>query len=156
MQERATLTVRRSTRFELSLPVRLRLAESMAGLVTLGPGAGLEAGWAEGLMTNFSAGGCGVMTRLFLPRGAQVRLQLDPPVASGEPGPATAGRAVDGEPGGGASPWSLLDVEAEVARVVMTDRRPGYLIGLSFLNLSDEAAERMMQLLADVDPEVER
>jgi hypothetical protein len=67
---------------------------------------------------DLGAGGAGVISPMFMPRGARVVLRIW----------AVADR--DGEP--------LIELPGKVVRTIMTDRRPAYMVGVGFDQFSPE------------------
>lgn len=124
------LNIRRTVRHEVFLPARVGVSPAHAKIVRLAstsPGEQLT----EVDLVDFSARGIGLISSIFLPRKCLIQIQvlsLDEQCA---------------EP--------MLDVTARVQRVVMTDRRPAYLIGTSFEDLTDEQQEQINTILDQLD-----
>lgn len=119
------LIVRRSVRFEISLPARMRIAAHHADAISFAKGVCGENRWIEISVIDFAQGGLGFMTDVFLPR--QVDLEIEIPSGSGEE--------------------IYLNCELRVQRVQMTDRRPGYKIGGAFINLVPETESQIESML---------
>ncbi len=83
---------------------------------------------------DFSGGGVGMLSMVFFPRKTCLRL-----IVKG---------LREGEP-------DLLDAVVRVQRVVMSDRRPAYIIGTSFESPSQAAQAQVDALLARLDGEVQ-
>ncbi len=136
MVEPPGLTVRQAVRFELVLPVRLTMAPVDRAAVRWSAAIGGPEGWVDADLVDFSSGGIGVMSPVFVPRKARVRLK------------------VFGIDGGQGEP--LLDAIARVQRVAMTDARPAYLLGTSF-EAPDEATVRQINdMIGRLDPTLAR
>lgn len=116
------MIVRRSARHEIVLPLRFRLAETDRRVFRHSPTALTPDGWVEGCLVDFSADGLGLVSEVFTPRRSTIDIRVFGLGSNAE---------VD-EP--------VLALSVKVQRVVMVDRRPGYLIGAAFSGLS--AAER--------------
>ncbi len=119
------LIVRRSVRFEISLPARMRIAAHHADAISFAKGVCGENRWIDISVIDFAQGGLGFMTDVFLPR--QVDLEIEIPSGSGEE--------------------IYLNCELRVQRVQMTDRRPGYKIGGAFINLVPETEAQIESML---------
>lgn len=126
------IAIRRSARFEIVLPVRLRLPADQAAKVAfkahqsteLKPAAPQDAPFIEGDLIDISRGGIGIMTPHFLPKGcsAEVRIcALDADISR-----------------------PLLVSKVRVQRVSMTDSRPAYLLGAAFIE-ADAVFEHDLQ-----------
>ena len=121
------LIVRRSVRFEISLPGRVRVAPHHADALGFAKGVTGEDRWIEVDIVDFAQGGLGFMTTVFFPR--HVDLEIDIP----------GFHEGDEE--------SLLRCMSKVQRVQMTDRRPAYKIGSSFIELEDAQKQQIETLL---------
>ena len=120
------LAVRRSTRHEISLPVRIAIAEEHKPKLSFGSGSGHRDGWIEGVGLDLATGGTGVATEVFLPRGVQVLVRFYGPMDDETP---------------------LAECRAKVMRVFMTDARPGYQLGLAFQAQDVSGTEQIDGLL---------
>ncbi len=128
MSQDQGLIVRRSARHDVAMRARVAVSRDHAGLVRLSAASGARDGWLEADVVDFSAGGVGFMTSVWLPRRCILRLQIV--------GPEAPHRV-------------LLDANIRVMRVTMTDRRPAYLIGTAFVQpLTSEARSQLAELLA--------
>ena len=112
------MIVRRSDRHDIVLPAAIRVADEHADLVRFGPRAGDRDGWVDADLIDLGFGGAGVVIRVFIPRAAWVVLR----VFSHEEG----------------SNEVLLELNARVMRVTMTDRRPAYMLGMAFDRLGED------------------
>lgn len=112
------MIVRRSDRHDVVLPAAIRVGDEHAELVRFGPRAGDRDGWVDADLIDLGLGGAGVVCPVFLPRAARVVLRV-----------FTLGDETE---------QVLLELDARVMRVTMTDRRPAYMLGLSFDRLSPE------------------
>lgn len=127
------LIVRRSVRFEISLPARMRIAAHHADAISFAKGVCGENRWIDISVIDFAQGGLGFMTDVFLPR--QVDLEIEIPSGSGD--------------------GVYLNCELRVQRVQMTDRRPGYKIGGAFINLVPETEAQIESMLDRMSHECE-
>lgn len=108
----ANLIVRDFERHEISLPARVRVAGEHVSVVRLAAGAPSKDGWIETDLMDLSRTGFGLVSPVFLPRLSLVQVQIFDP-ADGN----------DAQP--------MVDGVVRVRRVLMTDGRPGYLLGTS-------------------------
>ncbi|GJM18840.1 MAG: hypothetical protein DHS20C14_10530 [Phycisphaeraceae bacterium] len=119
--------VRRAQRFDVVLPASVRIGDEHADVVRFGPRAGDRQGWAEGDLMDIGSAGAGFIGTVFFPRGTKVVLRI-----------FDLGKR-DDEP--------VLEVPGKVVRVIMTDRRPAYLIGVGFQGLGAEDAAAVEELI---------
>jgi len=136
--------VRRAQRHDVALPARIRVGDEHVPLVRLSAAAADRTGWVSVDVIDFSAGGLGLMSRVFVPRRTVLEIQILPVAPS------------DGdETQGGAErvpPEPLLSARVRVQRVIMTDRRPAYLIGTSYAETNqalDAAIDHILELIGD-------
>lgn len=127
MGEPSNFVIRKSDRHEIMLPVRFRVHEADRGQVRLSTRSGQRDGWVSADLVDLASGGLGIVSPAFLPRGCRADVQI---LAFG---------------GDDAPP--VLEIQTKVRRVVMTDRRPAYLIGLLFLNPTPEQKASLNDLL---------
>jgi hypothetical protein len=80
---------------------------------------------------DLATGGAGVATQVFLPRGLQVMVRFYGPMSD------------QSKP--------LAECRAKVMRVIMTDARPGYQIGLAFASSDEAGVEQVDKLLAEIE-----
>ncbi len=127
------LSVRRSARHEVALTGRVRITAEHRSVVRFAPSSGARDGWIEVDVVDVGTGGVGLFSPIFLPRHADADLEI-------------FGK-------GGAEDGVLLACRSRVQRVVMTDRRPAYLVGLAFVGHSPETVKKISDLLAVFDGE---
>lgn len=127
------LIIRKSERFEISLPARARIAFSHAELVKLSKGASSQDGWVNVQLMDLSDGGFGMLTTQFFPRGSLIELQV--------------------QETGDFSQEPTVSCELRVMRIQMTDRRPAYLVGGIFVNLTESTKKQIENLLDRLDGE---
>lgn len=120
------LIVRRSIRHELVLPAKVRIAPEHAETVRFVKGVADANGWINCDLIDFASGGAGVVTTVLLPRGASIELLLPSEDPTQPP---------------------HLQLRTRVMRVLMTDRRPAYMVGLAFTDLDEHAVEAIEALL---------
>ncbi|MEZ6164937.1 MAG: PilZ domain-containing protein [Phycisphaerales bacterium] len=111
------LIVRRSVRYEISMPARLRVAPHHADALGFAKGVCGENRWIDISIIDFAAGGLGFIIEVFLPRNVDLELEI-PSFLPGEAG-------------------TLLSCIVRVQRVQMTDRRPAYKVGAAFVDTSE-------------------
>jgi hypothetical protein len=121
------LIVRRSVRFEISLPGRVRVAAHHAEALGFAKGITGEDRWIDVDIVDFAQGGLGFISSVFFPR--HVDLEIDIP----------GFHEYDDE--------SLLRCMIKVHRVQMTDRRPAYKVGSGFIELDESAQEQINTLI---------
>lgn len=127
------LIVRRTARHDLVLPVMLRIDADHAEIVRFGPRAGDHDGWLDADLMDIGLAGAGIVLANFLPRNTLVRLR----VMSLNPDDRKV----------------LLECSARVMRVVMTDRRPAYMLGLAFENFDESETDTVREFIdAFVEP----
>lgn len=106
---------------------RVAVAAEHAGIVRLSAASGARDGWIDADVVDFSLGGIGFMTSVWLPRQCILRVQILGPSDQNE---------------------TLMDSPLRVMRVTMTDRRPAYLIGTAFAQpMSAEATAQVNDIL---------
>lgn len=125
------IPVRRSARHEIVLPVRLSVATEHRKQVQFGHGVSDNDGCVEADLIDLSRGGCGVLSTHFFPKPCKVRMRV------------YGLEGVDGP--------TLLDGNVCVQRITMTDTRPGYLLGVSFIEGDDVFDHDLEQLLRRLD-----
>lgn len=126
------LTIRHTQREEIALPCVLEIASGHSPLVRLTGNAAATRGRIDATVIDASEGGLGVLSPVFLPKRALVRVRVRHPVAEDQP--------------------PLLEATLRVQRVVMTDRRPYYLIGFAYAQADDAegvAVERFLARLGE-------
>lgn len=124
------MVVRRFTRHDVAFDAELTIAPEQEQLVQFSAALRGRDGALDVSLTDVSSGGMGLMSAVFVPRGARVRVRALSPL--------------DHEK-------TLFEANGEVTRVVMTDRRPGYLIGASYTDRSPAFEERLGAFLAALD-----
>ncbi|MBK9189263.1 MAG: hypothetical protein IPM33_09950 [Phycisphaerales bacterium] len=127
MDQQPPLIVRRNARHDVAIRGRVSIAPDHAKSVSLAGASGAKDGWVDVDIVDFSTGGVGMVSLVFLPRKTHVRVQVFGP---------------DPE-----SP-ALVELPGVVQRVCMTDRRPAYLIGASVGELTPEVRSRVESILA--------
>ena len=111
------LIVRKHQRHDLVLPASISIAPEHQAVVRFSPTVCVRDGWIPATLTDFSPGGLGFMVDLYLPRCCLLRVRV------------TGLDESDDE--------SVLDLKTRVQRVRMTDRRPAFLVGTSYEDLTD-------------------
>jgi len=127
------LIVRRNARYEVALPARFRIAAEHQGIVAFGAATGAQDGWVDADVVDFGSGGVGFMSQHYVPRGVILDLEI-----------------MSLEVQGGDV---LLACRAKVQRVLMTDRRPAYLVGTAFAGQSPESIKKIDELIALLEGE---
>lgn len=113
------MSVRTAARHDVALRARVAPAPAHAALLVLAAPSGVRDGWLSVDVVDLSVGGAGFISPVFLPRGCDLTMVLSP-LAEG----AT----------------ETITVVGRIRRVVMTDRRPAYLIGVSFEGQHEQVA----------------
>ncbi len=119
------LTARRTQRHDVALRVRLSLMPESSSQVRLTQASGVRDGWIEADLVDLASGGAGLLSPVYIPRLALVTIRISGEHAQGQE----------------------IDLNARVQRVIMTDRRPMYLIGTSFDVTPADQRERLHTLL---------
>jgi hypothetical protein len=114
-------------RHDVSIRAALCIAGPHQQLVRLAPAAGLASGWVECDCVDVGLGGIGLIATVFVPRLSQVRVRL-----------FSAAETKD----------QILEATGVVRRVIMTDRRPAYHLGVSFHELDDKAQAQVAALMS--------
>jgi len=125
------LIIRTNERHEISLPAKARVAFSHADLVKLSKAAGTHDGWIDVHLIDFSNAGIGFVSTVFFPRGAMIEIV----VPNGDDSTQDA----------------MIKCEIRVMRVQMTDRRPAYLIGGAFIDVSERLQSQIETLMSRFD-----
>lgn len=120
------IAVRRAQRHDVALRGRCSIAESHASAVRLARTSGMRDGVIEADVVDLSSGGLGLLSHIYIPKHAVLTCKLLLPQSE-----AVA-----------------FECEGAVTRVIMTDRRPMYMIGVTFSELGAHARERLASLLA--------
>lgn len=128
MADAQGLIVRKSVRLDIALPALLRIDSEHAGAVRFGPASGQRDGWVEADVVDLSGGGVGLIMTQFVPSGCMVVVRVF----------GHDGREHE----------ALFELRGEVRRVLMTDRRPAYLVGVS-LDTMDEGSLAALEGLLD-------
>lgn len=122
------LIVRRSERFEISLPARVRVAGHHTDQLSFAKGVAGSDRWVEISIVDFASGGMGFVAGVFMPRNLDLELEImdfqDPEAPP------------------------LLSCTMKIKRVQMTDRRPAYQIGCSFIEVDEEIRGQIDALIA--------
>ena len=120
------LLVRRTTRHDVALKGRMWLAPEHAGTIKYSTVALGKDGGVDIDVVDFSAGGLGVLSKVFIPRRALLRIRVESPAANVPP---------------------LLEALVRVNRVTMTDRRPAYLVGTAYEQLTEQQMSQVDHVL---------
>ena len=127
MREPDQLLLRRTTRHAVSLRALVSVSPVHRTGVRLSQALGGRDAWLSCDVVDFSGGGIGIITSCFFPRNCRVWVK----VLGGESEPQK----------------TLLAVECVVNRVVMTDRRPAYLLGLGWYEPTDAIKAKISEVL---------
>ena len=125
------LMIRRSERHDVALPARVRVAPEHGEAVVYAKGVKDENGWMPVELVDFSMGGFGFASGYFFPRGVNLEIQITSPVVDDD--------------------RVLLDCVIRIMRVQMTDRRPAYMCGASFANMTEEVEAQVEALLDELN-----
>jgi hypothetical protein len=133
------LSFRARGRRELSLAVYLRVQDADAQRVRYARAALSAQGEIAGTTVDLSDGGLGVIVDTYVPKWCRVWIRIPSPVEGRPP---------------------LLAIAGSVHRCVMCDRRPAYLLGIGFRDLTPTELDAVRALLAasedSLEGEVER
>ena len=121
------LIVRRSERYEVSLPARVRVGMSDIESVQFAKGVADLDRWIEVDVVDFAQGGVGFISDIFCARGLSFELDLQ----------TLSPRTEE----------SSLRCMLQVKRVQMTDRRPAYLVGCSFVGADDNIRNEIESII---------
>lgn len=125
------LSVRGSTRHDVLLPARIAVASEHDSLVMLTAKATGGGSWIKADLVDLSAGGFGFITETPLPRRTLIDIQIFG-IGAG-----------DREP--------MLRAVGRVQRVIMTDRRPAYLVGGVFDRVNSESARSISAIIDELE-----
>lgn len=128
MESQQSLVLRRSARHDVALRARVTIAPDHAPFVRFSAGAAERQGGLLVDLVDLSTGGCGLLTGVFMPRHVLIDIQI-------------YGLGGEGQE-------QVVEVRGRAQRVIMTDRRPAYLIGTAFEEMSDARAERLEWLVS--------
>lgn len=134
MDQQPQVIVRNSVRHDLCLRGAVSVTTEGEGGVRFAAPAGVKDGWLDVDIVDIGTGGLGFISLVFIPRKTLLQVRVY---------------------GAGSESSLLLTVSARVQRVCMTDRRPAYLMGCSFDNLTPEsraALDALLASLAGMDP----
>jgi len=126
----ASLTVRQNRRREIAVAAHVAVSPEHESIVRLSPGVATRGGWFDTTVVDASEGGLGFVSELFVPRGCLVRVDIRNPLNTDE---------------------SLLVARMRIKRVLMVDRRPGYLVGGIFEDDTDDFPTRLTGFLSIID-----
>ncbi|MEM9065666.1 MAG: PilZ domain-containing protein [Planctomycetota bacterium] len=125
------LVARRTQRSDLALPLRFKVFETDVAQVRFTSMVDLKDGQVRGDLVDLSQGGLGILTTVFVPRKAAMTVEL-------------LGNAEDGAP-------VLLECRVRIQTVVMTDRRPAYMLGTSFWPVDESQKAAIEAFVAQVE-----
>jgi len=128
------LTVRGAKRLDIALPCEIAVAPAHETFVHLTAKAASANSRVQATVLDGSRGGLGVLSPVYFPKGALLQLWI-------------RNRAQGGD--------ITLETTLRVKRIVMTDRRPAYLLGLAYADCDAESAERMTQFVVSLEGEVD-
>lgn len=121
---KADLSVRTHERLTCALPAEVWIAEESQESVRLAGSVRNADGALVLTVADCSAGGLGLQTGVYLPRGCRLRVKA---VGRGPEGPET------------------IETTVIVRRATMTERTPSYYLGTSFLNAGAEEVVRLLE-----------
>lgn len=110
--------VRRTIRFDVMFRGDITIMSSHVGRVRISGSAPLRDAIIESDIVDLSNNGLGFITTVFIPKRTMVLIRAFSPDGGGD---------------------ELFSISARVQRIVMTDRRPAYLVGVSFEDATPEA-----------------
>jgi hypothetical protein len=121
------ILVRKNERHDVAIRGRFAVAAAHATIVRLSKAAGIKHGTIDIDIVDLSSAGLGFLTPVFIPKHTRVTMQV--------------------APGNGSS--DTFEARGIVRRVVMTDRRPMYYVGISFDAIPDTERANLNALLAE-------
>lgn len=131
METRARdLSYRARARRELTLSVYLRPQDGDAARVRFARSALTSTGEIAGTTVDLSEGGIGIIVDTYVPRWCRVWVRIPSPIEGHPP---------------------LLAVGGAVHRCVMCDRRPAYLLGIGFPDITPEERTAIAALLDEAE-----
>ncbi len=110
----------------------LSIAPAHAMHVSLTAKAASANSTVEATVVDASDGGLGVMSPVYFPKGALVQLSFKNHMNSRD---------------------MAVESVFRVQRILMTDRRPGYLLGLAYADIDGESSRQMAHVVASLDGE---
>lgn len=128
-----SLAVREHVRHDVAFDADLAIVPEHAQAVRFASSVAGRHGRLPVSLTDVSEGGLGVMSTVFVPRNAMADLVVRNPALPQAP--------------------PVFKARIRVQRITMTDRRPGYLLGASFVDTSPEFAKRLDAFLRLLDGE---
>jgi len=134
MAEQPQLIIRNSVRHDVSLRASISIGAQDGGVVRFSAASGDRDGWVDVDVIDFSSGGFGMMSGVFIPRKTVLAIRIFGLDANAPP---------------------IITCPVRVQRVCMTDRRPAYLIGTSLENPPPESIaqiDRVLAALSGVEP----
>ena len=120
------ISVRRSERHEVVLPISIRISGQSTEAVRFREGLFQEPSLIRGDLIDLSRGGVGLMVTEFLPVGFRGEFRIHPP--------------------GSDADRPLLISKIRVQRTRMTDSRPAYFLGAAFVDI-DAVFEHDLEML---------
>lgn len=108
----------------------VEIAESSVAQVRMSPAAMNRHGRVDGTLTDISGGGAGLVIPEYVPQWCRVTLAIHEEAGSSE---------------------ALVRASGAVRRVQMLDRRPSYLVGVGFEDLSESSMGEIAALIARID-----
>jgi hypothetical protein len=127
MGRETDLTIRRSERTDVAYFGLICIRDDAAAQVSIPPALGAGDGWFSIDIIDMSTQGLGAMSEIFIPRRAAASIRLFNSTDIGEP---------------------ICEVNAVVQRIIMTDRRPAYLLGLAFQDPDPQVLSTISTLTA--------
>lgn len=127
MDTKSGLTVRQTVRYELKLRAVLEIASEHSGQVRMSVGGVARTEGIDLKTVDFSEGGIGLMSDIFLPRGCLARVKV-----------------FEGE---GQEETVVLDARVRIRRVIMTDPKPTYFLGTAFVDPGPRLQQQLERLI---------
>ena len=121
---------RSDERREVALAASILLDAGDGAPVRMRPGAVGPDGRIDGTLMDISSGGAGMVLGEFVPRWARVTVLVHGPAGETD---------------------EIVRAQGVIRRVRMLDRRPSYLLGIGFNNLSDDELGQIAALIARID-----
>ncbi len=125
------VNIRKHRRHDLVLPASISIAPEHQSVVRFSQSVCVRDGWVPATLTDFSPGGIGFVVEVYLPRKSLIRVRVSNPDESVKE--------------------SVLDIKARIMRVQMTDRRPAFLVGTVYADLTTQQVSSIETLAAFLD-----
>jgi len=128
------LRFREDERREVAMSASITLTDADTGQLRVIPGVLSKHGRINGTLMDISSGGAGLVVSEYVPRWCRVMVGVHRSEEDGK---------------------SIVSAPGVVRRVQMLDRRPSYLLGVSFSDLDEDSHGKLIRLLSMIDGQEE-